>query len=223
MKRSKSSQQWLKRQAKDPFVKRRQAEGARSRAVYKLEEIQHKKRLIKPGMVVVDLGAAPGGWSQCASQWVGNSGRVIAVDCLAMPAIVDVEFIQGDFTEDRTLHALLTKLNISVNGDYATEPFYCPAVDVVLSDMAPNFSGVVSVDQPRSLHLAELAWDFSTRLLHPGGHFMVKVFQGRGVEDFMRTLKSHFAKVSMLKPMASRADSREMYIVATDFRKTVAS
>ena len=223
MKKTKSSRAWLNRQAKDPYVKRRNALGLRSRAVFKLEEMQQKTRFIRKGMVVVDLGAAPGGWAMQAQQWVGEKGRVIAVDCLAMAAIPQVDIIQGDFTTDATLKDILSTLGIACHDvaiTMAADKQYA-AVNVVLSDMAPNLSGVVSVDQPKSLYLAQLAWDFAAKVLRPNGHFVVKVFQGSGVDEFLRVLRSSFQHVSMRKPAASRVESREMYVFASGFKSEV--
>ena len=219
MKKSKSSRAWLQRQAKDPYVKQRQAQGLRSRAVFKLAEIQQKHRLIRPGMVVVDLGAAPGGWAMQAQEWVGEKGQVIAVDCLAMPSIPHVEIIQGDFTQDETLIQILSILDLPCGiENFLNHEKTFSAVNVVLSDMAPNLSGVVAVDQPKSLYLADLAWQFAAKMLRPNGHFVVKVFQGGGVDAFLRVLRQSFQHVSMRKPDASRAESREMYIIARGFK-----
>ena len=199
--RSKSSQRWLKEHFSDPFVKKAQAEGLRSRAAYKLEELVERDRLLKPGMVVVDLGAAPGGWSQWLRQALGDSGRVIAVDILEMPTLAGVEFLHGDFREDAVLSAL--------EGTLGGQP-----VDLVLSDMAPNMSGVDVVDQARLMHLAELAMDFADRHLRTDGAFLIKLFQGIGFDDYVRELRRRYAKVAIRKPEASRKRSAEVYALA---------
>ena len=199
--RSKSSQRWLKEHFSDPFVKKAQAEGLRSRAAYKLEELVDRDRLLRPGMAVVDLGAAPGGWSQWVRQALGDSGRVVALDILDMPPLAGVEFLQGDFREDGVLSALETLL--------AGQP-----VDLVLSDMAPNKSGVDAVDQPRAMHLAELAMEFADQHLRPGGAFLIKLFQGVGFDDYVRGLRRRYEKVAIRKPAASRKRSPEVYALA---------
>ena len=205
MKRSKSSQRWLKEHFGDPFVRRAQKEGLRSRAAYKLEELIERDRLLRPGMVVVDLGAAPGGWSQVAAQHLGDRGRIVALDVLPMPAIAGVSFIEGDFREAEVLARLESELG--------GRP-----VDLVLSDMAPNMSGVAVVDQARAMELAELALDFARRHLVAGGDFLIKLFQGAGFDAYLKDLRRDFAKVTMRKPKASRARSREVYALATGFR-----
>ena len=204
--RSKSSQRWLREHFNDPFVKRAQAEGLRSRAAYKLEELIERDRLLKPGMVVVDLGAAPGGWSQYVRQALGDgsragAGRVIALDILEMPPLAGVDFLHGDFREE----AVLSQLIAALNGD---------PVDLVLSDMAPNLSGVDSVDLPRAMHLAELAMDFADRHLRVGGTFLTKLFQGVGSDDYIRALRRRYTKVTIRKPAASRRRSTEVYALA---------
>ena len=199
--RSKSSQRWLKEHFSDPYVKKAQAEGLRSRAAFKLEELVERDRLLKPGMVVVDLGAAPGGWSQWLRQALGASGRVIALDILEMPSLAGVEFLQGDFRED----AVLARLEAMLGGQ---------AVDLVLSDMAPNKSGVEAVDQPRAMHLAELAMEFADGHLKPGGAFLIKLFQGPEFDDYLRELRRRYAKVAIRKPAASRKRSPEVYALA---------
>jgi 23S rRNA (uridine2552-2'-O)-methyltransferase len=199
--RSKSSQRWLKEHFSDPYVKKAQAEGLRSRAAYKLEELVERDRLLKPGMVVVDLGAAPGGWSQWVRQALGDEGRVVALDILEMPPLAGVEFLHGDFREDVVLSSLETAL--------AGQP-----VDLVLSDMAPNKSGMESVDQPRAMHLAELALAFADAHLRPGGAFLTKLFQGVGFDDYVRELRRRYAKVVIRKPTASRKRSPEVYALA---------
>jgi 23S rRNA (uridine2552-2'-O)-methyltransferase len=204
--RSKSSQRWLKEHFSDPYVKKAQAEGLRSRAAYKLEELVERDRLLKPGMVVVDLGAAPGGWSQWVRQALGDTGRVIALDILEMPSLAGVEFLHGDFREDDVLSRLEAAL-----GD---QP-----VDLVLSDMAPNKSGVDAVDQPRGMHLAELAMEFADRHLRPGGSFLIKLFQGVGFDEYVRELRQRYARVVIRKPAASRRRSPEVYALAQDKRR----
>jgi len=204
--RSKSSQRWLKEHFSDPYVKKAQAEGMRSRAVYKLEELVERDRLLKPGMVVVDLGAAPGGWSQWVRQAMGDSGRVVALDILEMPPLAGVEFLHGDFRDD----AVLSALEATLGG---------APVDLVLSDMAPNKSGMDAVDQPRMMHLAELAMDFADHHLRPGGTFLIKLFQGTGFDQYVRDLRRRYAKVSIRKPAASRKRSPEVYALAQDKRQ----
>jgi 23S rRNA (uridine2552-2'-O)-methyltransferase len=207
--RSKSSQRWLKEHFSDPFVKKAQAEGLRSRAAYKLEEVVERDRLLKPGMVVVDLGAAPGGWSQwvraeldrLSHNGTQDPGRVIALDILEMPGLAGVEFLHGDFRED----AVLSALEAALGGK---------PVDLVLSDMAPNKSGVDAVDQPRGMHLAELAMEFADGHLKPGGTFLIKLFQGVGFDDYVRQLRRRYAKVAIRKPAASRKRSPEVYALA---------
>ena len=201
MGRSKSSHQWLKKHFSDEFVIRAQRDGWRSRAVYKLEEIDRKYRLFRPGMTVVDLGAAPGGWSQYAQRVLAGKGRIIALDILEMDPLPGVEFIQGDFTEDEPLDLLMKKLG----GTKA---------DLVLSDMAPNISGMQAVDQPRSIYLVELAVDFATKVLGKNGNLLFKAFQGEGFEDVVRTLRGQYRKVLIRKPRASRPRSSEVYVLA---------
>ncbi len=203
MARSKSSQRWLREHFADRFVKKAQTEGLRSRAAYKLEEILKRDRLLKPGMVVVDLGAAPGGWSQLVRQEMGDKGRVIALDILEMPTLAGVEFICGDFREPEPLAQLAATLS--------GQP-----VDLVLSDMAPNMSGMESVDQPRSMYLAELAREFAHEHLRPGGSFLIKLFQGAGFDDYIRDLRTRYGQVRVRKPEASRARSSEVYALATN-------
>lgn len=200
-----SSRRWLKEHFDDSYVKRAQAAGYRSRASFKLLEIQDKDRLIKPGMTVVDLGAAPGGWSQVAAELVGARGRVVASDILAMEPIEGVDFVQGDFTEQDALDGILTLLN----GERA---------DLVISDMAPNMSGMPAVDQPRAMYLVELAFDLATRILRPDGDFLTKVFQGEGFDELLGTMREHFGQVVTRKPGASRARSREMYLLGRGFK-----
>lgn len=201
MARSKSSHRWLKEHFDDEFVKRAQREGWRSRAVFKLEEIQQKDRILAPGMTVVDLGAAPGGWSQYALGLLGRTGSVVAMDILPMDPLPGVEFVQGDFREDDVLEALLNRLNGR-------------EIDLVMSDIAPNISGMDAVDQPRAMYLAELAVDFADRVLRPGGDLLVKLFQGEGFDALLKDLRSRYDKVLMRKPKASRPRSREVYALA---------
>lgn len=186
----------------DPFVQLAQKEGRRSRAAYKLLEIDARDHLLKPGIVVVDLGATPGGWSQVAAGKVGRSGKIIALDLLPLDPLAGVEFIQGDFRDDAVLQQL--------EGLLQGRP-----VDLVISDMSPNISGIASADQARAMHLAELAMEFALEHLKPGGSFLVKVFQGAGFEDFYRLMRSRFAKVATRKPKASRDRSCELYLLAT--------
>ena len=199
-KRSASSGAWLREHFDDPYVKQAQREGYRSRACYKLLEIQEKDRLIRPGMTILDLGSAPGGWSQVAVRLVGDRGRVIASDILPMDSLAGVEFVQGDFTEEAVFEALLAR----IGGQ---------AVDLVISDMAPNMSGMNAVDQPRSMHLVELALDMALRVLRPGGDFLSKAFHGEGFETFYRDLKASFQTAVTRKPKASRPRSREVYVL----------
>ena len=201
MSRSKSSQRWLREHFSDPYVKKAQAEGLRSRAAYKLEELIERDRLLKPGMVVVDLGAAPGGWSQYVRQALGDSGRVLALDILEMPPLAGVEFLHGDFRDDAVLSSLLAMLG----GD---------KVDLVLSDMAPNKSGMTAVDQPRAMHLSELAMAFADGQLRIGGTFLIKLFQGIGFDEYVKELRRRYAKVAIRKPAASRKRSPEVYALA---------
>ncbi|PWK92995.1 23S rRNA (uridine(2552)-2'-O)-methyltransferase RlmE [Fulvimonas soli] len=207
MSRSKSSSRWLREHFDDPYVKKAQAEGLRSRAVFKLEELIERDRLLKPGMRVVDLGAAPGGWSQLVRQRLGDGGTVVALDILPMQGIAGVDFIQGDFREEGVLRALEARL-----GGHP--------VDLVLSDMAPNMSGVALADQIRAMDLAELALDFCRHWLRPGGSFLIKLFQGAGFDDYLRSLRAEFTRVTMRKPKASRARSREVYALATGHKAT---
>lgn len=200
-KRSKSSQRWLAEHHADAYVKRARAEQWRSRAVFKLAELDEKYRLLRAGATVVDLGAAPGGWSQYAVQKVGPRGRVVALDILPMTPLAGVDFIQGDFHEAAPLAALEAAL--------AGQP-----VDLVMSDIAPNISGVTAVDQPRAMALAELAYEFAAEWLKPGGDFLVKVFQGEGFDAFVAAARGRFGKVMVRKPDASRPRSREVYLVA---------
>lgn len=201
MARSKSSSRWLREHFSDQYVKLAQQHGYRSRAVYKLKELQERDKLIRPGMNIVDLGAAPGGWSQFASQLLDGRGRIIALDILPMDGLAGVEVLQADFTED----AALIGLNAALDG---------AAVDLVMSDMAPNISGESAVDQPRSMYLAELALEFAGQVLKPDGDFLVKVFQGVGFDAYLKDLRTRFEKVIVRKPKASRPRSREVYLLA---------
>lgn len=204
-KRSGSSKRWLKEHFDDKYVQMAQKQGLRSRAVFKIDEIQQKDRLIKPGMCVVDLGAAPGGWSQFAADIVGDKGQVIACDILAMDSIAGVDFLQGDFREEAVLDALLNRI-AGKN------------VDLVMSDMAPNMSGNDSVDQARAMYLVELALDMCDQVLKSNGSFVAKVFQGAGFEEYFKALKQKFRIVKTRKPDSSRARSREVYLVATGWK-----
>jgi 23S rRNA (uridine2552-2'-O)-methyltransferase len=209
MSKSNSSQRWLKEHFSDEYVKKAQQEGYISRAAYKLKEMIERDRLFKPGMVVIDLGAAPGGWSLVASEAVAPKGRVIAVDCLAMGGLPGVDVIQGDFN-DEEVWASVRALVKQYRDD--------EKVDVVLSDMAPNLSGNRSLDQPRSLHLIELAWDAASELLRPSGTFLVKMFEGYGVQELIAMWRQSFEVVKIRKPKASRARSREIYVLALGFK-----
>ncbi|MBS3952019.1 MAG: 23S rRNA (uridine(2552)-2'-O)-methyltransferase RlmE [Methylomicrobium sp.] len=206
MARSKSSNQWLQEHFHDEYVKMAQQQGWRSRAVFKLIEIQEKDQLIKPGMNVIDLGAAPGGWSQYARQILGKKNKIVALDILPMTPLEDVSFIQGDFREEAVLNQLFEVLEGA-------------PVSVVLSDMAPNMSGNKGVDLPRAIYLCELALDTARSVLMPGGGFLVKVFQGEGFDEFFRDVSSSFSKVVVRKPKASRSRSNEVYILAKGFKK----
>ena len=203
--RSKSSQRWLKEHFADPFVKKAQAEGLRSRAAFKLEELIERDRLLKPGMVVVDLGAAPGGWSQILRRDLGERGRVLALDILEMPPIAGVEFIHGDFREPEAL----SRLQALLGGAKA---------DLVLSDMAPNMTGVDTVDLARAMTLAELARDFADEYLKRGGDFLIKLFQGEGFDAYVLDLRRRYERLVIRKPAASRRRSNEVYALATGKR-----
>ena len=204
-KRTKSSARWLAEHAADPYVKRAHEEGWRSRAAFKLEEIQRTDRILRPGMTVVDLGAAPGGWSQFAARTLACKGRVIALDVLEMPALPGVEFIQGDFTEE----SVLEQLNASLGGQ---------KVDLVMSDMAPNMMGIADVDHDRSMALVDLAVDFASHSLRPGGDLLMKVFQGREFQPLVARLRRDFESVKLRKPKASRSRSAEVYVLARGYR-----
>lgn len=200
-----SSRRWLSRQASDPFVKQARSQGYRARAAFKLLELDQRERLLRPGQRVVDLGAAPGSWSQVAAERVGRNGRVVALDLLPMDPLPDVDFIQGDFREAEVLQ----QLEVLVGGK----------VDLVLSDMAPNISGIAASDQARSMDLAELALEFAVGWLEPDGRFVVKLFQGEGFDNYVREARRSFKTVRVRKPSASRKESREVYLVA-DSRRT---
>jgi 23S rRNA (uridine2552-2'-O)-methyltransferase len=204
-KRSKSSNRWLQEHFSDPFVKKAQEQGYRSRAVFKLLGIQEKDQIIKPGMTVVDLGAAPGGWSEVAVKMVGPKGRVVALDILPMDPIPGVHIIEGDFSEEQVYQGLLAYLE----GD---------KVDVVLSDMAPNMSGMRSVDIPRAMYLAELALDFAQQVLKKRGTFVAKLFQGEGFDEYIKHARTLFTQVYTRKPEASRARSNELFLIGKGFK-----
>ncbi len=203
-KRTKSSARWLTEHANDEYVKRAQREGWRSRAVYKLEEIQQRERLLRPGIRCVDLGAAPGSWSQYAAKVLGGKGTLVATDILPMDAIAGVGFVQGDFREPAVLEEVLLRIGAD-------------KVDLVLSDMAPNMAGIDAVDQPRSMHLAELAFEFADRVLVPGGDLLVKLFQGEGFDEIIRAARKSYGRVVTKKPKASRTRSAEIYLLARQF------
>ncbi|RLA45774.1 MAG: 23S rRNA (uridine(2552)-2'-O)-methyltransferase RlmE [Gammaproteobacteria bacterium] len=205
MAKSKSSRRWLQEHEKDQYVQRSRKDGYRSRASYKLLELDDKSVLFNPGQVVVDLGAAPGGWSQVAAARVGDKGTVIASDILAMDTIADVQFVQGDFKEPAVFDAIVSCLGGK-------------GADLVISDMAPNMSGMKAVDQPRAMYLVELAFDFATQVLRPGGVFVTKVFHGEGFDQLLKSVRGRFDKVSAKKPGASRSRSREVYWVAKGYR-----
>jgi 23S rRNA (uridine2552-2'-O)-methyltransferase len=204
-KKKSSSKAWLAEHHSDLYVQQAQREGYRSRACYKLLELQQRDKLIRPGMTVLDLGSAPGGWSQVAAELVGHHGRVVASDILPMDGLAGVDFVQGDFTEVAVFDQILACLG--------SDP-----VDVVVSDMAPNMSGMAAVDLPRAMHLVELALDMARAVLPPGGSFVAKVFHGEGFDALMSDTRALFGRVVTRKPAASRARSREVYIVARDFK-----
>ena len=203
--RSKSSDRWLREHFSDPFVKRAQAQGWRSRAVFKLEQIDQRERLLKPGMLVLDLGAAPGAWSQYVRRRVGPSGRVVATDLLPMEPLAGVEFLQGDFREAEVVLALKGTLGGA-------------RVDLLLSDMAPNLSGIDAIDAPRGMYLAELALDMAREVLKPGAAALIKVLQGAGFEELVTLARTRFERVRCLKPEASRSRSSETYLLASGMR-----
>jgi 23S rRNA (uridine2552-2'-O)-methyltransferase len=205
MARSKSSNNWLQEHVNDPYVKQAQKDGYRSRASYKLIQLNEKDKLIRPGMLIVDLGSAPGGWSQVAGRLVGQRGRVVATDILPMDPLGNVDFIQGDFTQEAVLKQILELLQ-------SKRP------DLIISDIAPNITGIDSADQASSMYLVELALDFARQVLKPKGDFIAKVFQGAGSDAFLKDLRTSFEKVLVRKPAASRPRSREVYVVAKGFR-----
>lgn len=204
-KRSASSTRWLQEHFSDHYVQQAQKKGFRSRAVFKIDEIQQRDKLLRPGMTVVDLGAAPGGWSQFVVDHLNGNCRVIACDILPMDPIAGVDFLEGDFRDDGVLQALLSRIGGKT-------------VDIVLSDMAPNMSGNDNVDQPRGMYLVELALDMCHQVLKPGGSFVVKVFHGQGFEEFLKAVRAAFTTVKTRKPDSSRARSREVYLVATGYK-----
>jgi 23S rRNA (uridine2552-2'-O)-methyltransferase len=204
MARSKSSNNWLQEHVNDPYVKQAQKDGYRSRASYKLIQLNEKDKLIRPGMLIVDLGSAPGGWSQVAGPLVGQRGRVVATDILPMDPLGNVDFIQGDFTQEAVLKQILELLQ-------SKRP------DLIISDIAPNITGIDSADQASSMYLVELALDFARQVLKPKGDFIAKVFQGAGSDAFLKDLRTSFEKVLVRKPAASRPRSREVYVVAKGF------
>ena len=205
MPRTKSSASWLSRHLSDPFVKQAQKDGYRSRSAYKLIELNQKDKLIRPGMRVMDLGSTPGGWSQVAGKLVGAKGRVLATDILPMDGLNNVDFIQGDFTDEAVVSKIFDWL-----GD--------AKFDLIVSDIAPNISGIASADQGRSIYFLELALDTVCKTLKPGATFAAKMFQGSGSDEYLKELRKHFSKVTIRKPEASRKESREVYLVAKGFK-----
>jgi 23S rRNA (uridine2552-2'-O)-methyltransferase len=201
----KSSGSWRDRQERDPYVQQARRDGWRSRAVYKLEQIDQKERFLRPDMVCVDVGSAPGSWSQYVTKKLKGRARIVAVDILPMDSLPDVEFIQGDFQDEAVFEQML-----AATGDQG--------VDLVMSDIAPNITGTRVVDQPRSMYLVELALDFARRVLKPGGSFVCKVFQGEGIDEFVIDTRNSFERVKVMKPKASRAGSREVYLVARNYQ-----
>jgi 23S rRNA (uridine2552-2'-O)-methyltransferase len=206
--RPKNSRDWVKRHLSDPYVKRAQEEGFRSRAVYKLAEIESRDQLVKPGQVIVDLGSAPGGWSQYVIKRVGPKGKVVAIDLLPMEPVAGVHFIEADFSEEAGHAQVVAALE--------GRP-----VDLVISDMAPNLTGITVTDQARLFELGELAMEFAVQFLQPNGAFIVKVFQGAGFEPFVKQLRAHFVTVAAKKPDASRDESREVYLLAKGLKGQV--
>ena len=196
---------WRDRQERDPYVQMARRDGWRSRAVYKLEQIDQKERFLRPDMVCVDVGSAPGSWSQYVTKRLKGRGRIVAVDILPMDSLPDVEFIQGDFLEDGVFEQMLQAI-----GD--------DGVDLVMSDIAPNITGTRVIDQPRSMYLVELALDLARKVLKPGGSFVCKVFQGEGIDEFVMDARKSFKRVRVMKPKASRAGSREVYLVARNYQ-----
>ena len=205
MARSKSSASWLSRHLSDPFVKQAQKDGYRSRSAYKLLELNESDHLLKPGMRVMDLGSTPGGWSQVAGRLIGGKGRILATDILPMDSLPNVDFIQGDFTDEAIVQQLLDWLD---GGKF----------DLVMSDIAPNLSGISISDQAKSIYFLELALDTVRKTLKPGATFVAKMFQGSGSDQYIKELRTHFSKVSIRKPSASRKESREVYLVAKGFK-----
>lgn len=205
MARSKSSNRWLEEHVNDPYVKKAQIDGYRSRASYKLLELIEKDKLVRPGMLVLDLGSTPGGWSQVVAPLLGSKGKLIASDILSMDAIADVEFIQGDFTEETVFDQIMAALAGA-------------RADFVMSDMAPNISGVDAADQASSMYLVELALDMARQVLKPGGNFVAKVFHGEGHEQYLKDVRTSFDKVVIRKPDASRPRSREVYVLGKGFK-----
>lgn len=205
MARSKSSSRWLNEHVNDPYVKRAQKDGYRSRAAYKLLELNEKDKLIRPGMLVMDLGSAPGGWSQIAGRLVGDTGRVVATDILPMDTLENVDFIQGDFTSDEVFQQIMAVMN----GRQA---------DLIISDIAPNISGIAAADQASSMYLVELVLDMVRQVLKPGGNFVAKIFQGEGSDEYIKEVRTSFEKVAIRKPEASRPRSREVYVMAKGFK-----
>jgi len=201
----KSSGSWRDRQERDPYVLKARRDGWRSRAVYKLEQIDQKERFLRPDMVCVDVGSAPGSWSQYVTKKLKGRARIVAVDILPMDSLPDVEFIQGDFQDEAVFEQMLATI-----GDQG--------VDLVMSDIAPNITGTRVVDQPRSMYLVELALDLARRVLKPGGSFVCKVFQGEGIDEFVIDTRNSFERVKVMKPKASRAGSREVYLVARNYQ-----
>ncbi len=199
-----SAGSWRERQERDPYVQQARRDGWRSRAVFKLEQISEKERFLKPGMVCIDLGSAPGSWSQYVTQKLKGRARVVAVDILPMDSLPDVEFVLGDFREDDVFEQLLQAVGEG-------------GADLVMSDIAPNITGTKVVDQPRSMYLVELALDMARRVLRPGGNFVCKVFQGAGFDEYLRDVRNSFERVKVMKPKASRPGSREVYLVARNF------
>ncbi len=204
MRRTKSSKRWLDEHFNDVYVKKAQAEGYRSRAVYKLKEVDDKEALLKPGMTVVDLGAAPGGWTQYVSEKLQGNGLIVALDILPMDALPDVSFIHGDFREDNVLQELINLIPER-------------SLDLLLSDMAPNMSGTTAIDIPRAMYLVELAFDFAEKMLKPGGTMLVKIFHGSGFDDLVKQARASFEKVVIRKPSASRSRSKETYLLAKGY------
>ncbi|MCB5161058.1 23S rRNA (uridine(2552)-2'-O)-methyltransferase RlmE [Marinomonas algarum] len=205
MARSKSSNNWMKEHFDDPYVKKSQQDGYRSRASYKLLEINDKDKLFRPAMRIIDLGAAPGGWSQVAAKLVGDKATIVASDILEMAPLPGVAFVQGDFTEQAVYEAILAEIGEE-------------KADLVISDMAPNMSGNSSADQPQAMYLVELALDMAAQVLRPGGNFLVKVFQGEGFEEYLKTMRAQFGSVITRKPDASRPRSREVYLLGRQFK-----